>query len=215
MANINAPKGLVPLRHLDGAPFNGQYTPFLLPSSDANACFIGDLVKWGGSAGTAGQVVAGMNVEGMQTLATFAATTAVAVGTSIAGVARGFLVDPTSLVTKHRVASTNRIALVVTDPTVTYEIQEDAVTTPIVAASVGLNASFNTGTGSAVTGVSGTQLVSASVNTTSTLPLRILGLVPRVDNAFNTLGAGTDPAKFEVILNASGTSFGGVGILAT
>ena len=185
MANINAPKGLVPLRHLDGAPFNGQYTPFLLPSSDANACFIGDLVKWGGSAGT-----------------------------SIAGVARGFLVDPTSLVTKHRLASTNRVALVVTDPSVTYEIQEDA-TAPFAAVDVGLNAQINTGVGSATTGVSGSLLMNAGKATTSTLPARILGLVPRVDNAFNTLGAGTDPAKFEVLLNATGNSVGGAGIAGT
>jgi len=214
MANINAPKGLVPLRHLDGAPFNGQYTPFLLPSSDANACFIGDLVKWGGSAGTAGQVVAGMNVEGMATLATFAASTTVSAGTSIAGVARGFLVDPTSLVTKHRLASTNRVALVVTDPSVTYEIQEDA-TAPFAAVDVGLNAQINTGVGSATTGVSGSLLMNAGKATTSTLPARILGLVPRVDNAFNTLGAGTDPAKFEVLLNATGNSVGGAGIAGT
>lgn len=212
MANINAPKGFVPLRHLDGAPFNGQLTPFLLPSGDGNACFIGDVVKWGGSAGTAGQVVAGMNVEGMPTLATYAATTAVAVGTSIAGVVRGFLVDPTNLTLKYRVASTNRIALVVTDPSVCYECQEDAVTTPLAAADIGNLVSFNTGTGSTVTGVSGTQLVSASKNTTSTLPWLLRGLVPRADNAFNTLGAGTDPAKFEVVLNASGTSLGGVGV---
>lgn len=215
MPNINAPKGLVPLRHLDGAPFNGALTPFLLPTGDANAAFVGDVLKWGGSAGTVGQVVAGMNVEGMPTAATYAATTVVNAGTSIAGVVRGFLVDPTTLTLKHRVASTARIALVITDPTVTYEIQEDAVTTPIVAASVGLNATFNTGTGSAVTGVSGTQMVSATVAGTSTFPLRIIGLVPRADNAFNTGGAGTDQAKFEVFLNATGNSFGGAGIAGT
>lgn len=214
MPNINAPKGFIPIRHLDGAPFNGAYTPFLLPSADGNACFVGDVVKWGGSAGTAGQVVSGMNVEGMATLATFAATTTVAVGTSIVGVARGFLVDPTNLTLKHRVASTNRVALVVTDPTVTYEVQEDA-TAPFAAADVGLNAQWTTGTGSATTGVSGSMIMNAGKAVTSTLPWRIIGLVPRIDNAFNTAGAGSDNAKFEVLLNASGNSFGGAGIAGT
>jgi hypothetical protein len=214
MPNINAAKGFLPFRHLDGSAFNGQFTPFLLPTGDAVNCFVGDMVKWGGSAGTAGQTVAGMNVEGMPTAATFAQSSTIAVGTSIAGVVRGFLVDPTNLTLKHRVASTARIALVVTDPTVTYEIQEDA-TAPFAAADIGLLCSWNTGAGSTVTGISGSTLNNASKNTTSTLPIQIRGLIPRVDNAFNTAGAGTDPAKFEVLLNATGTSVGGVGVAGT
>lgn len=214
MPNINAPKGFLPQTNWVAGGYNGQLIPFLLPAADANACFVGDAVKWGGSAGTAGLYVAGMNTEGMATLATFAASTTVSAGTSLAGVVRGFLVDPTNLPLKYRLASTNRIALVITDPTVVYEIQEDA-TAPFAAADIGLNAQFTTGVGSTSTGISGSLVMNAGKNTTSTLPLRLVGLVPRVDNAFNLLGAGTDPAKFLVILNASGNGFGGAGIAGT
>ena len=174
---------------------------------------VGDVVKYAGSAGVAGQVVAGMDVEGVATVTK--ATGTVTAGTSLAGVVVGFSADPTNLANKYRLASTSRLAYVVTDPTVVFEVQEDAVTTPLAAADIGLNTSFSAGTGTTSTGVSTGQIVSASKAGTSTLPIRILGLVKRPDNAFNTGGAGTDPAKFEVIFNASGVAFGGAGIAGT
>lgn len=213
MANINAPKGFAPKRHLDGSPYNGQYQTFLLDSGDGTAVFIGDVVKFAGSSGVAGQTVGGMDVEGVATITK--ATGVVNAGTSIVGVVVGFNPDPTNLANKYRVASTSRLAYVVVDPSVVYEVQEDAVTTPIAAASVGLNATFNGGTGTTSTGVSTATMVSSTVAGTATFPLRILGLVKRPDNAFNTGGAGTDPAKFEVIFNASGIAIGGAGVAGT
>lgn len=200
MANINAPKGLVPKRHLDGSAWNGQYMTAYIPASDGTATFIGDVVIHNSTSGAAGLVVNGQDLEGVPQVIRFAVGTA---GQNYFGVVVGFAPDPTSLITKHRAASTNRIAYVVTDPTVIFEIQEDAVTTPIVAASIGLNASLSTTAGSLTTGVSGVQLISASVATTATLPLKVLGLAKRPDNAFNTAGASTDNAKFEVMLNTS------------
>jgi hypothetical protein len=200
MANVNRPQGLVPLRHLDGSPWNGTLQAFLIPSSDATAVFIGDVVKTAGTSGAAGVVVSGLDCEGMQAVIRVAAGTT---GQDIVGVVRGFLPDPTNLSLKYRAASTNRIALVCTDPTVIYELQEDADTTPVAAASVGLNAAFSTTAGSTTTGLSGIELDSSTVATTATLPLKVLGLVKRVDNAFNTGGSATDKAKFEVMLNTS------------
>jgi hypothetical protein len=215
MANINAPRGFLPLRHLDGAPWNHQTQTFLLDSGDATAVFVGDVVKLAGSAGTAGQVVAGVDVEGIATVTK--ATGTVAAGTSLVGVVVGFSPNPLdlNLSGRYRVASTNRLAFVVTDPSVVYELQEDASGNVLAAADVSLNASFNGGSGSTTTGISTATINNASKATTSTLPLRILGLVKRPDNAFNTLGTGTDPGKFEVIFNASGLAFGGAGIAGT
>lgn len=204
MANISAARGFVPLRHLDGSPYNGQVTLMLIPSSDGNACFIGDVVKWGGSAGTAGQVVSGWDVEGVPTAATVAATTTVSAGTSIAGVVRGFVPDYSNLNTRHRLASTARLVWVITDPTVVYEIQEDA-TSAFAAADIGLNAQYTTGTGNATTGISGHKVMNAGKATTNTLPLKIMGLVKRPDNAFATAA---DPAKFEVVFNSSAMVLG-------
>lgn len=199
MPNINAPRGFVPLRHMDGSPYNGQVTLMLLPSGDGNAVFIGDVVKWGGSAGTAGQVVSGWDVEGVPTAASIAATTTVSAGTSIAGVVRGFVPDYSNLNTRYRTASTARLVWVITDPTVIYEIQEDA-TSAFAATDIGLNAQFTTGTGNTTTGISGSKVMNGGKATTNTLPLRLVGLVKRPDNAFATA---SDPAKFEVFFNSS------------
>lgn len=198
MANIDAPKGFVPIRHLNGSPWNGQTRVFLIPSTDATAVFVGDLVKIAGSAGTAGTVVNGLDCEGMQTCALATAGTT---GQDLIGAVVGFLPDPTALQNKYRLASTNRIALVVADYDVVYEAQEDAVSSNLAAADIGLNIPYSTTAGNTTTGVSKMALVSASKATTATLPLKLLGLVKRPDNAFGL--ASTDKAKFEVMLNTS------------
>lgn len=198
MPNINAPKGFVPKRHMDGSPFSGQLVPYLVPAADSTVIGIGDVVVSGPTAGAAGLVVSGMDCEGMPavTRATVGTT-----GQNIVGVVCGFLVDPTNLALKYRPTLTNRIALVCTDRSTIYEVQEDAVTTPLAAADIGLNVSFNLTAASTTTGVSGMTIISASKATTATLPWKLLGLSKRPDNNFNTGGAGTDPAKFDVMLN--------------
>ena len=198
MANANIPRGLVPKRHINGSPYNGQHQLFLIPSSDGTAVFVGDVVKTAGTAGAAGVFVNGVNCEGVQAVIRVATG---ATGQDIVGVVVGFYPDPTNLNLRYRVASTNRLVMVCTDPTVVYEVQEDAVTTPLAAADIGLNISFSTTAGSITTGVSGIQLISAAKAVSAVLPLKLLGLAKREDNAFNTGGAGTDPAKFEVLFN--------------
>lgn len=194
--NKDAPKGFLPVRHLNGSAWNGLTQQFLVDSGDATAIYIGDPVKFAGSSGAAGQIVNGVNCEGM---ATVARDTSGTTGQAFAGVVIGFLPDPLALQKSYRVASTSRIALVVTDLSVVYEVQEDADTTPIAAASVGLACAITTTAGSTVTGVSAMVLDSSTVATTSTLPVKIIGLVPRPDNALST--GTTDKAKFEVVFN--------------
>ena len=196
--NINAPKGFIPVRYLNGPSYNGQHNLVLIPSADATAVFIGDVVKVSGTSGTAGTIVNGMDTEGMITCIRVATG---ATGQDIFGVVVGFLPDPTQLQLKYRLASTNRIAMVVPVHQVVFEVEEDAVTTPLAAVDVGLNISFSTTAGSTATGVSGMEIISAAKATTATLPCKILGLVKRPDNSFNTAGAAQDKAKFEVIFN--------------
>jgi hypothetical protein len=196
MANADRAKGLLPVRHINGSPWNGQTTTFLVDSSDGTAIYVGDVVKTEGTAGGAGKTVYGVDCEGMQRVIRVATG---ATGQDILGVVVGFSPDPTDLTKKHRAASTDRLAFVVTDPTVVYEIQEDAVTSNLAAADVGLNISFSTTAGSATTGISGIQAISNAKATTVTLPLKILGLAKRPDNAFGL--ASTDKAKIEVLFN--------------
>lgn len=178
MANVDRPRGLFPVKYQSGAPYNGAVNMYLLPSSDGTATFIGDLVKLGGSAGAAGTVVAGIDVEGMPTIAQSAA------GDKSVGVVVGFLPLSTDLTTRHRTASTNRIALVADDPNLVFEIQEVSGGTALTATEVGLNANVVVGAGNTTTGMSGMELDNSTEASDAALNVLILGLAKRPDNAY-------------------------------
>lgn len=188
MANLSRPNGLRPVKTLNGAPWNGQVHMYLCPSADGTAIYVGDAVKSGGTAGAAGVFVNGQDVEGMPTIARCAA------GDTIRGVVVGFLPKQSDLSVLHREASTNRIALVVDDPNVVFEIEEDAVGGALSATEVGENADLVATAGSATTGQSG-MVLDSSDHKTATAQLRILGFVKRPDNA---IGAN---AKVLVLIN--------------
>lgn len=200
MANIDAPKGFWPVRRMDGSPYTGEVAHYLIDSGDGTAVYIGDVVKTAGGAGAAGVKVSGINVEGMPTVIRASDGTQSA---DLVGVVVGFKVAPGVALPeiKHRAASTSRVAMVALAKDNVFAIQEDAAGTPVAAASVGLNAAFTTTAGSATTGLSGMELDSSTVNTTATLPCRILGLHRTVGNALNTAGVDTDNAIFEVKFN--------------
>lgn len=199
MANKDAPSGLRPVRFLSGAPWNGQTNMYLIASGDGTATFVGDVVKLAGSAGGAGTVVNGIDVEGMPTV-----VQAVAGDTLLLGAVVGFLPLQTNLQTLHRAASTARIALVVDDPWVIYEVQEDGVTNTVVDVDIGLNADLIVAAGSTTTGQSAMELDSSTV-TAGTANLRILRLVPRGENNLGTNATTSSSdytnAKFEVLIN--------------
>lgn len=188
MANTSKPTGLKPVAYLNGAKWNGVVNMYLCPSTDGTAIFVGDAVKSGGTAGAAGVTVNGLDVEGMATIAVAAA------GNVCRGVVVGFLPKQSDLTVLHREASTNRIALVVDDPNVIFEIEANGV--GVAAVDVGANANFVATAGSTTTGVSAFVLDSSSVNTTNTLNLKILGLTKRPDNAIGTSD------KVNVLLNS-------------
>jgi hypothetical protein len=189
MANADTPFGLRPVRYLNGAPWNGQVSRYLLPSSDGTATFIGDLVKLAGDAGASGLMVDGVPAYGLPTIAQSAAAD------GGVGVVVGFEPIKTSLTTLHRAASTARIAYVVDDPNVVFEIQEVSGGTALTSAAVGLNANVVVGTGSTTTGLSAMELNNATEAVTVSLDLKILRLVQREDNDYG------EHAKWEVLIN--------------
>lgn len=187
MANIDAAFGMRPVQHLDGSPWNGKVQMFL--ATDSTAIYVGDPVKSGGTAGDAGVVVNGIDVEGMPTVA------AAAAGNALVGVVVGFLPKQSDLSVLHREASVNRIALVCTAPDVVYEIQEDSVGGNLAVTQVGNNFDIAYTAGSSTTGRSAVELDSSDNSGTSSAQLRVLGLVKKPDNA---LGAN---AKWLVVIN--------------
>lgn len=199
MPNVDRPNGLIPVKNGNGSPWNGQVNMYLVPSSDTVAIYVNDIVKLAGSSGAAGVFVNGIPCEGVPTIAKCTdgtGTTDTPVGTVV-----GFLPKFSDLSVKYREASTSRIALVCDDPNALFEAQEDADTTPLAATDVGQNIQFTTVAGSTVTGISGEELDSTTKAATTTHPLRIVQLVNRPDNNFNTAGAGSDNAKFVVRFN--------------
>lgn len=188
MANTDRPQGLRPLRYQSGAPYNGAVNMYLVPAADNTALFVGDLVKPSTAGGAAGLVVNGQDCEGMRTCVQSAA------GDPSIGVVVGFLPNLADLSIKHRVASTNRIALVADDPALVFEIQEVSGGTALTSAEVGLNADVVVGAGNATTGVSGMELDNSTEATGAGLNVRILGLVKRPDNNYG------EHAKWEVMI---------------
>ena len=177
MANKDAPRGLTPVRYISGAPYNGAANEYLMTGA-TGATFIGDLVQLGAAAGTAGTTVNGRDCEGMMTVIPATA------GSGGVGVVVGFLPLQTNLETRHRVTSTNRIALVADDPNLLFEIQEVSGGTALTSTEVGLNANVVVGSGSTVTGMSAMELDNSTEANTADLDLRIVGLVKRPDNAY-------------------------------
>lgn len=175
MANANIARGLIPYRQQTGAPFNGAGRIYYVPSSYGTALYVGDPVIPTGTNdanGVPGIVLASAGGGNYM------------IG-SVIGIANGG--DPTIAVTRdmpvYHPASTAQYLLIADDPATLFQIQEDG--NMGATATMG-NADLVSGTGSTYSGYSGWQLSSASLNTTSTLQLRILELLNEADNAVGT-----------------------------
>lgn len=180
MANVLRLNGFKAVKHLTGAPYNGQVSIYFVPASDATALYPGDAVKF---ATGSGDTVGTMNV------------TRAAAGDAIMGIFTGVVpqkLDPvagtittgsTSLDTPtgtSRAASTAQYVFVIDSPDVVFEAQTSNGT--VVAANIGKNANHAVGSPSTTAGTSGAYIDFATVNTTATLTFKILGFVNRVDN---------------------------------
>ena len=173
MANTSRVNGFRPVKYLNGAPWNGQVTRYSIPASDGTALFVGDLVKASATADS----------EGVRGIIQAAA------GDACLGVVVGFESAMTNLDTpQYRVASTLRYALVVDDPNVLFEAQEDGDTDPLEMVDAGMNVNFVVGAGSTTTGASGMQIDSNTEAVSATLPLKLIEPVKRPDNELVAAG---------------------------
>ena len=182
MANTSKIRGFIPVKHMSGAPYNGQSNMYAVAAADGTALFIGDPVKLDGS-GSAGGV---------------ATVTKATAGASVLGVIVGIVpakMDPVTGAmssgsialdtTQYRAASTAAYVLVADAPDVIYEVEAvtgSNSTVAFAAADIGLNADLATVAGSTTTGVSAAALDMSTKATTATLQFKIIGTVQRVDN---------------------------------
>jgi hypothetical protein len=185
MANTSRINGFRPVKHMNGAPYNGQANIYEVPAGETVPVFIGDLVKLSDSAATSGYPAVEAAV----------AASSQAVSVPIVGAVVGIVnakIDPVdgrmtggsiSLDTPvYRAASTKQLVLVADSQDLIFEAEADA---SVALADVGLNADLGASahTLPLVTGASPMYVYSTTAPSASaTRPFQIMGIVKRPDN---------------------------------
>lgn len=169
-------QGLVPVRHKDGASYNGASNVYYVPASDSTALFVGDPVIIAGSG----------DVNGVPSITRSGA------GDRITGVVVGFAPLPnadagstTALNRGYRTADTEDYVLVADDTDLVFEATEDGTGGFLAVTNIGNNVDLAVGAGSAITKKSGFILDSSTAATT-TAQVRILGMSQTVNNTVGT-----------------------------
>lgn len=193
MANADTPFGLRPIKHRNGAPYNGAVNAYFVPASYATALFVGDPVVKTGTSNAAAITAPG---AGAFPVGTLPEINKAAAGTTnrITGVVVGFAADPNGLERRYNPASTARVVYVCDDPDVIFEAQVDGTLT---ADMIGLNAVLvYTNAGSTFTGQSGAEIsIGTAPATTVGFQVNLLRVVNREDNELGEF------AKVEVRIN--------------
>ena len=169
MANVDRPRGAIPVGTISGAPVNGNIREYSVDASNATAIFRGDFV----------------------TLESDGNVAPAAAGGVILGVCVGVVVDRAQAETEHPgyiPASTAATIRVAVGPDVLYEVQEDSVSSDLALTDVGANIDIIAGAGSTTTGISAHELDSDTATAAGSAQLRIVGFVNREDNEVGTNG---------------------------
>ena len=181
MANVDKPRGLQPVRYLNGTPWNGKFTMYY--KTGGGAIYKGSLVKHDGS-GSADMKTPGCAIAG-------AGDTAIGVAIAFANT-RYLAAYTTNLEKVYAPASASMYVAVVDDPNVIFEVQEDN-TGPdyIAAADIGQFVPIvNNSTGSTTTGYSSGEIDSSGpTSNAASATLQILGAVDREDNEIGSSAA--------------------------
>ena len=139
---------------------------YYIPAGDATATFPGDLVTI--------KTTAEVDADG------YPACIQAAASDAILGVVIGFdkitgISDANlNLYATHRPASVKMFCFVCDDPNALYEAQEDSVGGNIAITDGQKNVNFIVAAGDTVFGLSGMEIDSSTVDTTATLPLKLI-----------------------------------------
>lgn len=177
MANTSDIRGCTLIGTVRGGAHTARVRTYYVPSSDGTLLGVGDIVKLAGGTDTGGQYQA----------VTRAAASNVPLG-FVVGVdpIKGVTVGSENLNRLHRPASTAMYLRVCDDPEAMFWMQENASGGAIPTSSAGQNANIVVANANTTSGYSQMQIASNLVATTNTLPLKLLGLLDRSDNATGT-----------------------------
>lgn len=200
MASVLA--GFRPVKHLTGAPYNGQLNRYMISASDTAVTNVGDLVVLSDNAAL---------VDGDQGVYPAVERAASGTAAAIVGVVVGFEPDYSNLnAGNFRAASTRRVVLVADSPDLIFAAPQDGGGGVVAAASVGLNVAVNLGTASSTAPwASGMSVDSSTVATTATLPLKIMGVTASPDQDVTSTAR---PAELLVMINTHQFANGVAGV---
>lgn len=180
MANSDIPCGFKPVKHLLGGAWSGKANTYYIPVTNATALFKGDVIVSTGTADITGK---------------YPGVVQASAGGNVRGVIVGFGEDPNIMIRPdypnltHCPKETEMYCLVVDDPFVIFEVQEDSVGSNLAVTDIGETSDIAVTAGNTTTGLSGMELDSDAGND----QCKILRVVNREDNALG------DHCKWEVI----------------
>lgn len=182
MANTSKIRGFIPVKHVNGSPYNGQSNIYYVPATDGTALFVGDPVKLAADGNTQGISQVTKATAGAAVLGVIVGVINTKLDPVTGNMSGGSIALDTPV---YRPASVGQYVLVCDAPDVIYEVE--AVTGSnasysFAVADVGQNADLSTVAGSTTTGTSAAALNMATAAGTATLQWKILGVVQRPDN---------------------------------
>lgn len=192
MANADRPSGLSPVKHLTGAPYNGQANLYVILAADTNAYAIGDPVTLSSSGGND----LGYPAVTLATAGSGNAILGAIVGIG-SGVAEGAMFNPSDLDNTTRpdaAQSDDWYVLVADSPDLIFEVQEADGGTAFTKSNVGGLANLASGDNNGFQ--SGWELSQTAVAADAEGQVQLLGLARTADNDFG------DHAKWLVKINA-------------
>lgn len=180
MANVNRPFGLRPVKTYSSGSWNEQANIYHIPSTDGSAYYIGDVVKSSAGADANGvpDVAKALGTDVLRGVVV-GVLASVPYGISLQGATLD-LANTFVPATKTR----DYYVLVADDPHTIFEVQGDATATNQVAANVNKNCSLTVAAPTAPGQWSATVVASATIATTNTLNIRLMGLVQKPGNEF-------------------------------
>lgn len=167
MANVNAPRGALPMRRNDGSTAAFTFNPYTLVSGLAQNIFFGDVVKYT-TTGVINLVTSAEQARGIFQGCEYTDAT----GTRIK-----------SKYWPSGTVATNIVCYVIDDPNISFEMQFDiAMASGSAAAQGKIYNLTGTVSGSTADGLSRSQLTYASQSSISGGLVRVLSFINRPDN---------------------------------
>jgi len=179
MTNIVQPKGLQASRYADGSAWTGATNTYVVLSTDTNQINPGDILT----------LAAGGDANGIPAVTKFTGTgvpVGVMAGVVVPGLNNPSLVGVTLDLTVQNIPAVKAKAYyvaVIDDPDVIFEVMDDGLTV-LTTANLNNNCNVTVTNPTSPAQNSATVLATSTVATTSTLPLKMLGLSQRIGNGF-------------------------------